>query len=111
MGLIFGSLGNLSVADAWAAGAGDMLCSDYHYPSLLQAPFHLHSRGLGGLSRCWDAVSATPAAAARLPDRGHLTPGALADLVVIEPAGANPAHQPARCVAALVGGELAWHAP
>ncbi len=77
-------LGNLSVADALRAGVGDLLCSDYHYPSLLQAPF-VAADGLRTFGKAWDLVSAGPADAIGLRDRGRLAVGARADVVVVDP--------------------------
>ena len=97
-------LGNLSVLDAVAADACDVLCSDYHYPSLLQAPFVLTAKGLASTADAWALVSGGAAAAAGLDDRGVLEPGKLADVVVVEPAvdGAP------RVRAAIVGGEVVY---
>ena len=78
-------LGNLAVADALAAGAGDILCSDYHYPSLLQAPFTAAEAGLLPFGEAWSLVSANPARAAGLSDRGQLAPGRRADVLVVDP--------------------------
>lgn len=97
-------LGNLSVLDAVAADAADVLCSDYHYPSLLQAPFVLTSRGLASTADAWSMVSKRPAEAAGLRDRGVLEPGRLADVVVIEPPGDGAP----RVRAAIVGGEVVY---
>ena len=83
-------LGNLSVADALRLEAGDMLCSDYHYPSLLQAPFAITDRGLSSLPVAWRAVSSAPAEAAGLLDRGVLETGRRADIVVVDDTGASP---------------------
>ena len=77
-------LGNLSVADALRIEQGDVLCSDYHYPSLLQAPFAAAARGLAPLAVAWRAVSSSPAEAAGLQDRGVLEPGRRADVVVVD---------------------------
>ncbi len=100
-------LGNLSVADAWAAGAADLLCSDYHYPSLLQAPFVLMDMGVP-LAEAWATVSATPARVAGLDDRGAIETGRLGDLIVVEPATASC---DARVRAAIVDGRVAMLAP
>ncbi len=78
-------LGNLSVRAAIAAQAGTVLCSDYHYPSLLRAPFVLADLELCSFGRAWSMVSDAPARACGLTDRGRLEPGARADLVVVEP--------------------------
>lgn len=78
-------LGNLSVADALRGGIGSIICSDYHYPSLLQAPFVAAARDILPFGKAWSLVSANPAAAAGLDDRGELALGKRADLAVVEP--------------------------
>ena len=60
------------------------------------------------LHDAWHAVSAGPAAAAGLPDRGRVEAGALADLIVVEPPTKT---QPARVRAVVVGGRLAALTP
>lgn len=100
-------LGNLSVRDAWEAGAADLLCSDYHYPSLLQAPFTLVELG-ADLGDAWATVSATPARVSGRTDRGAIEPGRLADLIVVEP---PEGHRDARVRAAVVDGRVALLAP
>lgn len=97
-------LGNLSVLDAVAQDAVDVLCSDYHYPSLLQAPFVLTSKGLASTADAWSMVSGRAAEAAGLDDRGVLQPGKLADVVVVEPPGDGAP----RVRAAIVGGEVVY---
>jgi alpha-D-ribose 1-methylphosphonate 5-triphosphate diphosphatase len=51
---------------------------------MLQAPFILVDKGLLPLDKAWDLVSANPARAAGLMDRGRLEPGRRADLIVVE---------------------------
>ena len=98
-------LGNLSVRDALREQAGTLLCSDYHYPSLLQAPFLLLEAGIADPAGAWSLVSSTPAAAAGLADRGRLETGARADVIVVEPPSLG---QQARLRAAISGGKLVW---
>lgn len=102
-------LGNLSVADAVLPHAGDVLCSDYHYPSLLEAPFAAVRAGLCTLATGWKMVSASPADAAGLNDRGRLEPGKRADIVVVDDRG-----DAARAVQLFVAGQsvyqVAWTA-
>ncbi|MEM9042839.1 MAG: alpha-D-ribose 1-methylphosphonate 5-triphosphate diphosphatase [Actinomycetota bacterium] len=100
-------IGNLSVREAWAAGAGDLLCSDYHYPSLLAAPFCLVANGLASMGEAWRAVSTVPATVAGLDDRGRVAVGQLADLVVVE----APESGAPRVRQAIVGGETAFVGP
>ena len=57
------------------------------------------------LERAWGLISAAPAAAAGLDDRGVITEGRRADLVVLAPATAE---RPARLVATIAGGRVAW---
>jgi alpha-D-ribose 1-methylphosphonate 5-triphosphate diphosphatase len=78
-------IGCLGATTAIAAGICDALCSDYHHPSLFQAPFTLVSAGVCSLADAWGLVSTGPAAAARMDDRGRIAPGQLADLVLVEP--------------------------
>lgn len=97
-------LGNLSVREAWKAGVGDILVSDYHYPSLLQSPFCLQAEGLVGLGAAWRAVSEAPARAAGLTDRGRIEVGACADVVVVAPPAGG---RPARATTVIVDGVVA----
>jgi alpha-D-ribose 1-methylphosphonate 5-triphosphate diphosphatase len=100
-------LGNLSVRDAWDAGVADLICSDYHYQSLLHAPFVLTALGVS-LHDAWHPVSRGPAEAVGLHDRGTIAPGAGADLIVVEPPVDG---RPARVRAVVVDGRLASFAP
>ncbi|MEZ5244868.1 MAG: alpha-D-ribose 1-methylphosphonate 5-triphosphate diphosphatase [Acidimicrobiales bacterium] len=100
-------LGNLSVRDAWEAGVADLICSDYHYQSMLHAPFVLTSLG-ASLHEAWHTVSRGPAEAAGLYDRGVIEAGARADLIVVEPPESS---RPARVRAVVVDGRLAALTP
>ncbi len=99
-------LGNLSVRDAVAGSGASLLCSDYHYPSLLRSPFVLSDLGLRSFGEAWAMVSTSPAASAGLDDRGRVAPGLRADLVVVEPpvAGGSP-----RVRTVVCGGRIAFH--
>ncbi|NNK15529.1 MAG: amidohydrolase family protein, partial [Sulfitobacter sp.] len=59
---------------------------DYHYPSPRRAALMLADAGVCDLARAWHLVSAGPAAVLGLEDRGHLTPGMRADIVVLDAA-------------------------
>jgi alpha-D-ribose 1-methylphosphonate 5-triphosphate diphosphatase len=86
------------------AGAADVLASDYFYPAMRHAAFALAARGACTLAEAWAIVSANPAAAAGLSDRGRIGSGLRADLVLLDDsASAGP-----DVVASLVGGRLAW---
>lgn len=78
-----GSLwGNLDAHEAIESGAVDVLCSDYHPPSLLNAAFAETGETL---PRKVARVTAAPAAAVGLEDRGRLEAGRRADVVVVDP--------------------------
>jgi alpha-D-ribose 1-methylphosphonate 5-triphosphate diphosphatase len=94
-------LGWASAAALAEAGVCTVLTSDYFYPCLLRAPFVLAARGMD-LPRAWALVSANPAAAAGLADRGTIAAGRRADLVLV----ARDADVP-RVVATVAGGRLA----
>ena len=78
----------------WASAAAlaerdicTVLCSDYYYPAMAPAALSLASRGRLSLAQAWALVSANPAAAAGLDDRGAIADGNRADLVLIDLAG------------------------
>lgn len=93
-------LGWASAARLAEAGICNVLSSDYFYPAMLRAALILAGRGVLDLPRAWALVSANPAAAAGLKDRGTIAEGMRADLVLVDPA------QP-RVVATIAGGRLA----
>lgn len=93
-------LGWASAADLAERGICTVLTSDYYYPCLLEAPFVLESRGRLSLAEAWALVSANPAAAAHLPDRGRIAPGLRADLVIVDPTTRTP-------LATIAAGRLA----
>ena len=86
--------GNLSTADAIDARAVDVLLADYHPPSLLAAPFVDTGEPLPARVR---RVTANPADAVGLYDRGRIEPGARADVLVVDP---DPTPTVARAVVA-----------
>ncbi len=94
-------LGWASAAALAEAGICRVLTSDYFYPALPQAPFVLAARGRMSLADAWALVSANAAAAAHLTDRGTLTQGQRADIVLVAP-GALP-----RVVLTIANGRVA----
>lgn len=74
--------GNLDVQTAIDEGVVDVLCSDYHPPSLLEAPFVDTGEPLVTRVR---RVTANPADAVGFEDRGRLNPGARGDVLVVDP--------------------------
>lgn len=77
--------GNLSCVDALAEGLVDILCSDYHFPSLLASALRMMEQGIAP----WDAmnlISLHPAQYLRLDaETGSIEVGKRADLVAVEP--------------------------
>jgi alpha-D-ribose 1-methylphosphonate 5-triphosphate diphosphatase len=80
-------MGWSSAAPLAERGLVTVLASDYHWPSMLAAAFAMARRGVLDLPRAWALVSANPAAAAGLDDRGALLPGRRGDVVVVDPEG------------------------
>jgi alpha-D-ribose 1-methylphosphonate 5-triphosphate diphosphatase len=76
--------GNVSAMDLVAMGHCDALASDYHYPSLRRAALLLADGGVADLAGAWRLISAGPAGVLGLSDRGELSPGQRADLVVLD---------------------------
>jgi alpha-D-ribose 1-methylphosphonate 5-triphosphate diphosphatase len=94
-------LGWASAAPLAERGLVTVLASDYHWPAMLLAAFALTRRPGGlDLARAWALVSAQPAAAAGLQDRGVLLPGRRGDVVVVDPLG--PAVLAVFCAGRLV---------
>lgn len=89
------------------AGACDILASDYYYPAMARAAFLLAERGALTLAEAWALVSANPARAAGLDDRGIIAPGKRADLVLVDAAGAGAP----RIVATIAAGKPAFLSP
>lgn len=75
--------GNVSARDLVQDGLCTALASDYHYPALLAAVWVLVDSGMP-LDRAWALVSSGPADVLGLADRGRLTAGQRADLVIID---------------------------
>ncbi|WP_142848215.1 alpha-D-ribose 1-methylphosphonate 5-triphosphate diphosphatase [Telmatospirillum sp. J64-1] len=92
--------GRLSAMEMVTEGTCDVLTSDYYYPSLLQAAFTIVRQGVLDLGAAWALVSANPAQAAGLADRGRIQPGARADLVLVQAGQGFP-----QAVATLVAGK------
>jgi alpha-D-ribose 1-methylphosphonate 5-triphosphate diphosphatase len=93
-------MGWASAAALAEAGICTVLTSDYFYPCLLRAPFVLSARGKMALPEAWALVSANPAAAAGLSDRGTLAAGRRADVLLVAVESGVP-----RLVATIVAGQ------
>jgi len=97
-------MGWSSAAPLAERGLVTVLASDYYWPAMLEAAFVMADRGVLDLPRAWALVSANPAHAAGLADRGRIAPGLRGDLVVVDAARRAP-------VASFAGGTLAWASP
>jgi alpha-D-ribose 1-methylphosphonate 5-triphosphate diphosphatase len=93
-------LDGVGAADMVERGLCDVLSSDYYYPALLQAALKLARDGKTDLGRAWALVSANPARACGLVDRGEFSPGRRADIVIVD--DSNP--QLPRVVTTFVAG-------
>jgi alpha-D-ribose 1-methylphosphonate 5-triphosphate diphosphatase len=76
--------GNLSAREAVDAGLVDCLAADYHPATLVQAAFGLVASGAANLPAAVALITAGPAAALGLHDRGRLALGLRADLCLLE---------------------------
>jgi alpha-D-ribose 1-methylphosphonate 5-triphosphate diphosphatase len=77
-----------SATDMVRKGLCTILASDYYYPAMILAAFRLVAEGVLPLPKAWDLISAAPAAAAGLTDRGVLAAGRRADIILVDAAQA-----------------------
>ncbi|MEL7279074.1 MAG: alpha-D-ribose 1-methylphosphonate 5-triphosphate diphosphatase [Pseudomonadota bacterium] len=77
-------IGSLAAADMIEDGLCDALASDYFYPAMLAAITRLHHEMRAPLPQLWSLVSAGPARAMGLADRGQIALGQRADLVLLD---------------------------
>lgn len=97
-------IGSLGAGDMVEAGLCDALASDYFYPAMLSAVARLDAERRADRSTIWSLVSAGPAKAMNLTDRGEIAEGKRADLVLVDwPDGQAPAIQ-----GTWVGGRQAY---
>ncbi|MET4373075.1 alpha-D-ribose 1-methylphosphonate 5-triphosphate diphosphatase [Bradyrhizobium sp. LB12.1] len=79
-----------------------VLASDYYYPAQLLAAFRLAADGVLPLTEAWNLVSAAPARATGLADRGVLAEGRRADILLVD----DSVPLRPRLVAVIAGGKL-----
>lgn len=75
--------GNIAAQTLIEEGLCDALVSDYYYPALAQAVFHLVDGGVMDLPGAWALISENPAEILGLHDRGVIDYGKRADLTII----------------------------
>jgi alpha-D-ribose 1-methylphosphonate 5-triphosphate diphosphatase len=95
-------IGWTKTADMIAKGLCSILASDYYYPAQLLAAFRLAEDGVLPLASAWNLISAAPARAAGLSDRGILAEGRRADIILVD--DASPLRP--RIVAVVAAGRL-----
>lgn len=81
------SSGNQSAAELFSRGLADIICADYHAPSMLPAAFALVDEGILDLPAAVRALSLNPARAVGMRDRGAIAPGYTADLIAVRREG------------------------
>jgi alpha-D-ribose 1-methylphosphonate 5-triphosphate diphosphatase len=89
-------------ADMIAKRLCSILASDYYYPAQLLAAFRLAADGVLPLTEAWDLISAAPARAAGLLDRGILAEGYRADIILVD----DDVPMRPRIVAVIAAGRL-----
>jgi alpha-D-ribose 1-methylphosphonate 5-triphosphate diphosphatase len=89
-------------SDMIAKGLCSVLASDYYYPAQLLAAFRLAVDGVLPLAEAWDLISAAPARAAGLSDRGILASGYRADIILVD----DEVPMRPRIVAVIAAGRL-----
>jgi alpha-D-ribose 1-methylphosphonate 5-triphosphate diphosphatase len=75
--------GNLAAHELIADGLADIICADYHAPSLLAAVLKIVRDGLLDLPTAVRMVTLNAAHAVGLTDRGAIHPGLRADLTLV----------------------------
>jgi alpha-D-ribose 1-methylphosphonate 5-triphosphate diphosphatase len=81
------SSGNQSAAELFSLGLADVICADYHAPSMLPAAFKLVDDGIADLATAMCALTLNAAKAVGMRDRGAIEPGYLADVIVVRRIG------------------------
>jgi len=82
--------GNVSAAELAREGLVDIIASDYVPPAMIEAAWRLMEVAGMGLPAAVATVTANPARALGLEDRGRIAPGLRADLVRLQEFGATP---------------------
>jgi alpha-D-ribose 1-methylphosphonate 5-triphosphate diphosphatase len=90
-------------SDMIAKGLCSILASDYYYPAQILAAFRLAADGVLPLADAWNLISAAPARAAGLSDRGILAQGQRADIILVD----DDVPMRPRIVAVIAAGRLA----
>lgn len=73
-------------SDMIEKGLCSVLASDYYYPAPLLAAFRLAADRVRPLPQAWELISAAPARATGLSDRGAIAQGRRADILLVDDA-------------------------
>lgn len=76
------SCGNVSALKLIKEKTADIICSDYHPPSLLSSSIKLYQEGILDLPQAINMITLNPAKATELKERGAILPGKVADIVI-----------------------------
>ncbi|WP_459618274.1 alpha-D-ribose 1-methylphosphonate 5-triphosphate diphosphatase [Bordetella sp. 2513F-2] len=82
--------GSMRAIDAIRAGVATCLCSDYQPSTLIAAVYAVVEQSELSLSQAAALVTANPAHACALTDRGRIAPGLRADLIAVTQVGQLP---------------------
>src|SRR5690606_12876696 len=82
--------GSMRAIDAVRAGVASCLCSDYQPSTLIAAAFAVAAQSDLTLPQAMALVTANPADACGLADRGRIAVGARSDLVAVTVDGQQP---------------------
>jgi alpha-D-ribose 1-methylphosphonate 5-triphosphate diphosphatase len=77
------SSGNLDARELFSLGLADVICADYHAPSMLPAAFRVVEEGLTDLPFAIRTLTQNAARAVGLTDRGAVEVGLQADLLLV----------------------------
>ena len=75
--------GNQDARELFALGLADVICADYHAPSLLASAFSLADDGTVGLPAAIRALTLNPARALGMERVGAIVPGHRADILLV----------------------------
>ncbi len=78
------SCGNISSLRLIEEKAADIICSDYHLPSLLSSSIKLWRQEILSLPEAINMITLNPAKATGLKERGAILPGKVADVVIFK---------------------------
>ncbi len=76
--------GRLSAIESIQEGLCTVLTSDYYYPTLMLSAFKLAQSKVVSLEQAWNLISKNPAIAVKQPEKGVISEGKRADLILVD---------------------------